>query len=92
MNFTQIGLNRVESDEGFVVWMRNPFQIHYFEGGRELIVPGEMMTGEAELLVSVSSVRSWNHPVDAIDAPTRDRIAGNIAEALRFMKIRFEFD
>ena len=52
MKFTKIGANRVQSDQGFVFWMRNPFDLRYSEGEREIAVPGEMLTGDTELLVS----------------------------------------
>jgi hypothetical protein len=94
MKLVSIGLNRVQSDRGFTFWMRNPFQLHYSEGERELIVTGEMLTGEAELLVSASTIRRWRPPYDCeiIDSPKKEQIVSNIAEALRFLGVRFEFD
>jgi hypothetical protein len=89
-----IGTNKVQSDLGFFLWMRNPFQLHYSEGERELIVTGEMLTGETELLVSSSAIRKWKPPYDCeiIDSPKKEEIVSNISAALRFLGIRFEFD
>lgn len=94
MKFTNIGPNRVQSDRGFVIWMRNPFQLHYSEGDHELIIPGEMLTGETELLVSVSTIKNWNPPNhdEIIDDAKREQIVAHIEAALKFMGIRYEFD
>lgn len=94
MKFTKIGPNKVQSDQGFTLWMRNPFQLHYTEGDHELVVPGEMLTGETELLVSVSTIKNWKPPYDAeiIDCTKKERITSNIEAALKFMGVRPEFD
>ena len=94
MKLTKIGPNKVQSDQGFVFWMRNPFQLHYSEGDHELVVPGEMLTGETELLVSVSTITHWKPPYDAeiIESQKKDQITSNIESALKFMGIRPEFD
>ena len=94
MGFSIISSNRVQSDQGFSVWMRNPFNLHYFEGARELIVPGEMLTGEKELLVSVSAIKKWKPPFDreTIDKPKQEQITANLTAALEFLGIRFELD
>ena len=94
MKFTEIGPNKVRSDQGFVLWMQSPFQIHYSEGDLEIVVPGEMLTGESELLVSVSTIRNWDKPHDAevISPARRDQIISNIGEALTHMGVRYEFD
>ena len=94
MKFTKNGPNKVKSDQGFTLWMRNPFQLHYFEGDHELVVPGEMLTGETELLVSVSTIKNWKPPHDAeVIAPwKKQQIIANIEAALKFMGIRAEFD
>jgi len=94
MKFTIVGPNKVESDQGFGIWLQNPFQLHYYECGKEVIVPGEMLSGATELLVSVSTVRRWITPneTEFIDAPKREQIQANIASALRFMGIEPEFD
>jgi len=94
MTLSKIGANRVQSDTGFSLWMRNPFNLHYYEGSHELVIPGEMLSGEHELLVSVSAIKSWQPPFDQepIDESKRDRIAGNVETALRFLGVRFEFD
>jgi hypothetical protein len=88
------GSNRVESDQGFSLWLRNPFNLHYFENGRELVIPGEMLTGDKDLLVSVSAIRGWKPPFDqeTIDKPRREQIVANVAAALAFLGIRYEFD
>jgi len=74
--------------------MRNPFNLHYFEDARELVIPGEMLTGEKELLVSVSAIRAWKPPFDreVIDKPTQEQIVANVAAALDFLGIKYEFD
>ena len=94
MTFVTIGPNQVRSEEGYVVWMKTPSQLHYTEGNHELIVPGEMMTGVTELLVSTSTIKQWRRPEGAepINLDTRQRITGKIAAALDFMGIRYEFD
>lgn len=94
MKFTKLGPNKVQSDDGFVLWMRNPFQLHYSEGDHELVVPGEMLTGETELLVSVSAIKNWKPPYDGeiIGSPKKEQIISNIEAALKFMGIRPEFD
>lgn len=94
MAFSKISSNRVQSDQGFSFWMRNPFNLHYFENARELIIPGEMLTGQKELLVSVSAIRAWKPPFDreAIDKPKKEQITANVAAALEFLGIKYEFD
>lgn len=94
MEFTQIGPNKVRSDKGFVFWMKSPFQLHYSEGEREVVVTGEMLTGESELLVSVSAIRNWvkPHNAEAITSTKRDQIALNIGAALAHMGVRYAFD
>lgn len=94
MKFKKIGSNKVQSDQGFVLWLRNPFQLHYTEADHELVVPAEMLTGETDLLVSVSTIKNWNPPYDAevIDSIKKEKIISNIEAALRFMGIRPEFD
>lgn len=94
MAFSKISSNRVQSDQGFSFWMQNPFNLHYFEDARELVIPGEMMTGEKELLVSVSAIKTWKPPFDreAIDRPKKEQIVANVAAALDFLGIKHEFD
>jgi hypothetical protein len=94
MKFTKIGSNKVQADQGFVVWMQNPFKLHYSEAEREIVIPGEMLTGENELLVSVSAIKSWGHPFDreVIDHAKKKQIAVNVAAALKFLGIKYEFD
>ncbi len=94
MKFTKIGPNKVQSDQGFVFWMRSPFQLHYSEGDHELVVPGEMLTGETELLVSASTIKNWKPPYDReiIGSEKKEQITSNIEAALKFMDIRPEFD
>ncbi len=94
MKFTEIGPNKLRSDQGFVLWMESPFQIHYSEGELEIIVLGEMLTGESELLVSVSAIRNWGKPHDTevISPERKDQIISNIGAALTQMGVRYEFD
>ena len=94
MKFTKVGANRVQSDQGFVFWMRNPFDLHYFEGEREIAVPGEMLTGETELLVSISVIKSWMPPFDheTIGQTKKEEIAANISAALDFLGVTHEFN
>lgn len=94
MTFSKISANRVQSDQGFSLWMRNPFNLHYFEDARELVILGEMLTGEKELLVSVSAIRAWQPPFDreGIDKPKKEQIVSNVAAALDFLGIKYEFD
>jgi len=94
MNFPKIGPNRVQSDQGFVFWMRNPFDLHYCEAGREIAVPGEMLTGDKELLISLTSIESWMPPFDKdmIGKQKKEQIAANISAALSFMGITHEFN
>lgn len=94
IKFSRIGINRVQSDRGFSLWIQNPFNLHYFEDGRELVIPGEMLTGEKELLVSVSAIRNWKPPFDheQIDDHEQKLIATNVAAALDFLDIKYEFD
>lgn len=94
IKFSRTGTNRVQSDRGFSLWIQNPFNLHYFEGGRELIIPGEILTGEKELLASVSAIRSWKPPFDheRIDNQEQKLIAANVAAALDFLGIKYEFD
>ena len=94
MKFTKIGPNRVQSDQGFVFWMRNPFDLRYFETERELAVPGEMLTGDIELLVSTSVIKSWMPPFDReiIEQRKKEQITANISAALDFLGITHEFN
>jgi hypothetical protein len=94
VKFTKIGTNRVQSDQGFVLWMRNPFDLHYFEGEREIAVPGEMLTGDTELLVSISVVKSWMPPFDreTIAQTKKEQITANISAALDFLGVTHEFN
>ena len=94
MKFRKIGPNRVQSDQGFVFWMRNPFELHYFEDQREIAVPGEILTGDTELLVSVSAIKSWMPPFDRepIGRTKKDEIVANISAALDFLGVSHEFD
>lgn len=94
MKFAKIGANRIQSDQGFVFWMRNPFDLHYFEGERELAVPGEMMTGDTELLVSTSTIKSWMPPFDreTIGQRKKEQITANISAALDFLGVTHEFN
>jgi len=94
MKFSKISANRVRSDQGFSFWMRNPFNLCYFEDARELVIPGEMLTGEKDLLVSVSAIRSWRPPFDreTIDKPKKEKIVANVAAALDFLSIKYRFD
>lgn len=90
MKFTLIGPNRVQCDQGFVLWLQSPSRIHYSEGELEVIVPGEMLVGKSELLVSVSGIKTWAG--EAIDQTRRDQIASNIRAALNHLGIRCDFD
>lgn len=94
MKFTKIGANRVQSDQGFVFWMRNPFDLHYFEGEREIAIPGEMLTGDTELLVSISVIKSWMPPFDreTIEHTKKEQITANISAALDFLGVTHEFN
>jgi hypothetical protein len=94
VKFTKIGTNRVQSDQGFVFWMRNPFDLHYFEGEREIAVPGEMLTGDTELLVSMSVIKSWMPPFDreTIGQIKKEQITANISAALDFLGVTHEFN
>jgi hypothetical protein len=94
VKFTKVGPNRVQSDQGFVFWMRNPFDLHYFEGEREIAVPGEMLTGDTELLVSISVIKSWMPPFDReiIEQAKMEQITANISTALDFLGITHEFN
>lgn len=94
MKFIKIGPNKIQSDHGFILWIRNPFQLHYSEADHEIIIPGEMLTGESDLLVSVSVIRNWMppHEVEIIDSEKKKQITANIAAALKFMGIRCAFD
>jgi hypothetical protein len=94
MKFTKIGPNKVQADQGFVFWIRNPFNLHYSEAEREIVIPGEMLTGEKELLVSISAIKSWGHPFDReiIDQAKKKQIAVNVAAALDFLGVKYEFD
>ena len=60
----------------------------------EVIIPGELLTGRTELLVSGSTIREWLKPRDAngISEDDRKRIIANVAAALEVLDIRFEFD
>lgn len=94
MKLTKVGPNRVQSDQGFVFWMRNPFELHYFEAEREIAVPGEMLTGDKELLVSVSVIKSWMPPFDKeiIGKTKKQQIISNISSALDFLGVTHEFN
>lgn len=94
IKFSRTGTNRVQSDRGFSLWIQNPFNLHYFEDGHELIIPGEMLTGEKELLVSVSAIRNWMPPFERerMDDQEQKLIAANVAAALDFLGIKYEFD
>lgn len=94
MNFMKIGSNRVQSNQGFTFWMKTPFDLHYYEGEREIAVPGEMLTGEKKLLVSVSAIKSWMSPFDReiIKKEKKEKIAANISAALDFLGVTHEFD
>jgi hypothetical protein len=94
VKFTKVEANRVQSDQGFVFWMRNPFDLHYFEGEREIAVPGEMLTGDTELLVSISVIKSWMPPFDreTIGQAKKEQITANISAALDFLGVTHEFN
>jgi len=94
VKLTKIGANRVQSDQGFVFWMRNPFDLHYFEGEREIAIPGEILTGDTELLVSLSVIRSWMPPFDRETIPQKkkEQITANISAALDFLGVTHEFN
>ena len=94
MNLTKIGPNKIEGESGFTFWMPTPFQLHYSEGDHEVIVPGEMLSGDTGLLVSVSTIARWNPPHDReiIAQDKKEEITSNIEAALKFMGIRAEFD
>jgi len=94
MRLTKVGPNKVQSDQGFVFSMPTPFQLHYVEGDHEVIIPGELLTGRTELLVSGSTIREWLKPRDAngINEEDRKRIIANVAAALEVLGIRYEFD
>jgi hypothetical protein len=74
--------------------MRNPFDLHYSEGEREIAVPGEILTGDTELLVSISVIKSWMPPFDreSIGQTKKEQITANISAALDFLGITHEFD
>jgi hypothetical protein len=94
VKFTKIGANRVQSDQGFVFWMRNLFDLHYFEGERETAVPGEMLTSDTELLVSISVIKSWMPPFDreTIGQTKKEQITADISAALNFLGVTHEFN
>lgn len=94
MKLTRLRPDKVQSDKGFVVWMKNPFQIHYSKGDHSLVVAGEMLTGEADLLVSISPVKTWKAPFNSelIDHAKKDEIMANIRAALEFLGVRVESD
>lgn len=94
MKFSKISANHVQSDQGFSLWIQNPFNLHYFEDERELVIPGEMLTGEKELLVSVSTIRSWKPPFDqeVINNKKQEEVAANVAAALDYLGLKCEFD
>lgn len=91
---TKVGPNRVQSDQGFAFWMRNPFDLHYSEGEREIVVPGEMLVGDKELLVSISAIKSWEAPFDReiIEGAKKAQIIANISAALSFLGVTHEFN
>ena len=74
--------------------MRNPFDLHYFEGEREIAIPGEMLTGDTELLVSISVIKSWMPPFDreTIGQGKKEQITANISAALDFLGVTHEFN
>jgi hypothetical protein len=94
VKFTKVGANRIQSDQGFVFWMRNPFDLRYFEGEREIAVPAEMLTGDTELLVSISVIKSWMPPFDreTIGQTKKEQITTNISAALDFLGVAHEFN
>lgn len=87
-------MNRVQSDQGFVFWMRNPFELHYCEGEREIAIPAEILTAGTELLVSISVIKSWLPPFDreTIGRTKKDQIAANVSAALDFLGVTHEFN
>ena len=82
------------SDQGFVFWMRNPFDLHYFEGEREIAIPEGKLTGDTELLVSISVIKSWMPPFDleTIAQTKKEQITANISAALDFLGVTHEFN
>ena len=94
MKFKKIGPNRVRSDSGFEFWMKTPFDLYYFENKRVARIPGEMLTGNTELLVSTSVIKAWMHPFaqEIICEEKREQIKLNISEALSFLGITHEFN
>lgn len=59
-----------------------------------MTVPGEMLTGDKELLVSISVIKSWEPPFEReiIEKANKKQIAANISAALEFLGITHEFD
>jgi len=83
--------NKVMADVGFEFWMKNPFQLIYSEGENKITIPGEMLTGETELLVSMSTIKKWDPPYSSVvDGEKQKQIIENVRLALDFMKIRYE--
>ena len=72
--------------------MRNPFDLRYFEGEREIAVPAEMLMGDTEWLVSISVIKSWMPPFDweTIGQTKKEQITADVSASLDFLGITHE--
>jgi hypothetical protein len=87
--FTAPRPNLYQSSAGFSVEIVGLTGLSYREGGRQVFVDSEIMSGPSGIGIYTASIRYWDsgEPVTPID---RDRIVENIRETFRFQG--FEID
>ncbi len=86
MTFTTPRPNFYESSECFSIEVVGRTGLVYREGGREMFIDSEVLTGPTGLVVYRDTIARWRPPHDAkaIDEAERERILQNVREAFRF--------
>ncbi len=83
--FTSPRPNLYESSDGFSVEVLGRTGLRYCEGGRQMFVDSEVLTGPSGMAVYKDTIQKWDPPYDKVPVTDsdRDRILNNIREAFR---------
>jgi Immunity protein 74 len=77
--------NLYESFDGFSVEVLGRTGLRYCEGGRQMFVDSEVLTGPSGMAVYKGTIQKWDPPYDNVPVThsDRDRILNNIRDAVR---------
>jgi hypothetical protein len=83
--FTSPQPNLYQSSDGFSVEVLGRTGLRYCEGGRQMFVDSEVLTGPAGMAVYKDTIQKWDPPYGKVPITDsdRDRIFNNIRNAFR---------